>query len=46
MRKGYEPRHVIILAARSGKLKQAADFIIGHKYEGDPIHASDILLSN
>jgi hypothetical protein len=46
IRKGFEPRHIIILAARSGKLRVAAPYIIDHKYEGDPIPASDVLLSN
>lgn len=46
IRKGYEPRHIIILAARSGKIAAAKPFIVGNLYEGEPIHASDILKSN
>ena len=43
IRRGYEPRHIIILAARSGKVRQATPFIVGHLYEGEAIVASDIL---
>lgn len=43
IRKGYEPRHLIIIAARSGQLTSATPFIINHLYEGDKIHAEDIL---
>ena len=43
IRKGYEPRHTVILAARSGKMREATPFIVNHLYEGDPIVASDIL---
>jgi len=46
IRKGHEPRHIIILAARSGSMAKATPFIVGHKYDGDPINASDILRSN
>jgi hypothetical protein len=45
IRKGFEPRHIIILAARSGKVRAASPFITGHLYEGDPIKAADILRS-
>lgn len=43
IRKGHEPRHIIILAARSGRVKDATPYITGHRYDGDPIVASDIL---
>jgi hypothetical protein len=46
IRKGHEPRHLIILAARSGKVRQATPFITGHLYDGEAIVASDILKSN
>jgi hypothetical protein len=44
--KGFEPRHIIILAARSGKIRECRPFIVESKYEGEPIHASDILKSD
>lgn len=43
IRKGHEPRHIIILAARSGRVRAATPYITGHLYDGDPIVASDIL---
>jgi hypothetical protein len=43
IKKGYEPRHIIILAARSGKLALVTPFIIEQRYVGDKIHAADIL---
>jgi len=43
IRKGHEPRHIIILAARSGRLAQASKYITGHLYDGEAIIASDVL---
>jgi hypothetical protein len=46
MNKGFEPRHLIILAARSGGLKAASPYIVNNRYIGDKILAQDILKSN
>jgi hypothetical protein len=43
IKKGYEPRHLIIIAARSGNLRAATPFIVSALYDGDKIHAEDIL---
>lgn len=43
IRKGYEPRHLIIIAARSGQLVNATPFIVNNLYDGDKINAEDIL---
>lgn len=44
--KGYEPRHIIIAAARARGVAVASRFIVEGLYEGDPILASDIVKSN
>lgn len=46
IRKGLEPRHVIIMAARTGRIKEAAHFIINDLYIGDTIDAKSILVSD
>jgi len=40
--KGYEPRHIVILAARSG-ISEAKIYIVNNLYIGEKIPAEDIL---
>ena len=46
MNKGYEPRHIIVLAARSGGIVKAKPFLVENRYLGDRILASEILRSD
>lgn len=41
-KKGYEPRHILILAARSGI--NIRDWIVGHKYCGKELTAEEITI--
>lgn len=45
IRKGFEPRYIIVLAARSGMLREASHFIVNDLYIGDRIDAKAILVS-
>lgn len=40
---GYEPRWVIILAAREFGIKPVRKYIVNNLYEGDKIHASEVI---
>lgn len=40
---GYEPRYIVVLAARSANPEAALPYIREHKYHGPDIPAADII---
>lgn len=39
----YEPRWLVIITAQDEGIEAVSDFLVNHKYVGEPIPASDLL---